>query len=61
MDVGFELNHTGRYRFLEYAQLTLAHQYKMLSFSNTHTEDRWNKMDLALRLEIQANSSLLLS
>jgi hypothetical protein len=59
MDVGFELNHTGRYRFLEYVQLTLAHKYKMLSFSNTHTEYRWNKMDLALRLEIQANSSLL--
>jgi hypothetical protein len=61
MDVGFELNLAGRYRFLEYIQLTLKHEYKMLAFGNTHTEYRWNKMDLALELGILPNSSLMLT
>lgn len=46
MDVGFEINAQAAYRFKEYFQLTLEHENKMLSFSNTHTEYRWTKADL---------------
>ncbi|WP_269520967.1 hypothetical protein [Alteromonas sp. BMJM2] len=59
MDAGFELNHMAALRFRDYIDLTLAHDSKMLSFSNTHTEYLWTKRDLAIRLGIDFESSLL--
>ncbi|WP_218310927.1 hypothetical protein [Alteromonas antoniana] len=59
MDVGFELNKAGKQRFFDYIDLTLSHESKMLSFSNTHTEYRWNKRDLPQRLDISLNSPFL--
>lgn len=56
MDVGFEINKAGKQRFSDYIDLTLSHESKMLSFSNTHIEYRWNKRDLANRLGIGLDS-----
>lgn len=61
MDVGFELNATAIYRMKEYFNLMMASKYKMLSFSNTHTEYRWTKMDLASRLGLTTSSPHLLT
>jgi predicted NACHT family NTPase len=59
MDVGFELNRNGLDRFKDYIDLTLSHPTKMLSFSNTHTEQRWNKRDLSAYLNIPADDGKL--
>jgi len=59
MDAGFELNSNAALRFKDYIDLVMAHSSKMLSFSNTHTEYIWSKRDLASRLEIDFESSLL--
>ncbi|MCC5450286.1 hypothetical protein LMJ53_00870 [Rheinheimera sp. UJ51] len=61
MDVGFELNSCGRYRFLEYCKLAKSNVYQQLAFSNTHTEYRWTKQDLAGRLNLAADSPEMLS
>jgi hypothetical protein len=52
IDVGSRLNPDGRARLLEYAEIVSASPHKMLSFSNTHTEKIWTKMDLLNRLGI---------
>ena len=57
MDVGFELNPAGRNRFVEYLKMAARGPHKQLAFSNTHTEYRWTKQDLACRLDL-ANDSL---
>lgn len=61
LDVGFEINPAGRGRFNEYLQLVLESDHGMLSFSNTHTEYRWTKMDLAWRLGLSSGSKHLLT
>jgi hypothetical protein len=61
MDAGFELNPVGKYRFCEYIKLTLNHKYNMLSFCNTHAEYRWSKTDLAVKLQIEPDSSFILT
>jgi len=57
MDVGFELNPAGRGRFLEYFKMAACGPHRQLAFSNTQTEYRWTKQDLAARLDL-ANDSL---
>lgn len=61
MDVGFELNPKGKYRFIEYVELAISNPYQQLSFSNTHTEYRWTKQDLAYRLGLMSNSPEMLT
>lgn len=61
MDAGFELNHAAKYRFFEYIELARANAYQQLAFSNTHTEYRWTKQDLALKLGLNANAPEMLT
>ncbi len=61
MDVGFEINTAGNGRMLEYFKIAQQNKFKMLAFSNTHTEYRWTKMDLAKRLGIEADSNYFLT
>jgi hypothetical protein len=58
-DVGFTVNPAGRRRMLEYVSLAEASAHKMLSFSNTHTEYRWTKQDLAVRLGVDGNVAVM--
>ena len=58
-DIGFTINPAGRRRMLEYAGLAEASRHKMLSFSNTHTEYRWTKRDLAVRLHVDGNPTVM--
>lgn len=59
MDSGFTLNSNGIHRFLEYLELTLDSEWKMLSFQNIHTEYKWTKMDLAKRLGVHECVSIM--
>ncbi len=59
LDVGFTLNSEGRERFLEYIDIVLDSQYKMLSFQNVHTEYKWTKMDLLKRLGVENRPSII--
>lgn len=60
-DVGFTINAAGRDRMLEYLDIVRCSNYKMLSFSNTHTEAHWTKADLAVRLGVENNSAVMLT
>lgn len=59
IDIGFTLNPNGRNRFVEYIEITLESEWKMLSFYNTHTEYKWTKMDLAKRLSIDHSALIM--
>jgi len=59
IDVGFTINSTGKKRLLEYLEITAQSSWKFLSFSNTHTEYRWTKADLAHRLSVQNNPGIM--
>lgn len=59
LDVGFTINHPGRKRLLEYIHIVRSSPWKMLSFVNTHTEYRWTKQDLANRLGVSNDPTIM--
>lgn len=58
-DAGFTHHPEGRSRYLEYLDIVRDSDCGMLSFANTHTEYHWTKMDLAVRLGVADNSSVM--
>lgn len=59
LDVGFTINPAGRPRFLEYVQMVRESPWKMLSFWSVYTENRWTKADLAERLGVADDLSIM--
>jgi hypothetical protein len=59
MDVGCTLNPAGRPRMLEYLDIAIDNEFKMLSFQNVHTEYIWTKADLAKRLCVHRKADVM--
>lgn len=59
MDAGFTLNPAGRPRFQDYLAMASSHPTRRLGFSNTHTEYRWTKADLARRLNVEHDPQVM--
>lgn len=59
LDIGFTLNPMGQPRFREYIRLAYESPWSMLSFWSVHTENRWTKADLAVRLGVSDNIAVM--
>lgn len=58
-DVGSTFNADGIPRFLEYLEIARQSPWGMLAFANTHTENKWTKADLAVRLNVAGNAEVM--
>jgi hypothetical protein len=59
LDAGFALNPSARNRFQEYLDTAQESEWRMLSFFNIHTEYKWTKKDLALRLGVGTDARVM--
>lgn len=58
-DVGFTIQAEGRLRMSEYLDIARASYFGMLSFDNTHIEYNWTKRDLACRLKVNDDPTIM--
>ncbi len=59
LDAGFSLNPSARNRFQEYLDTAQQSEWRMLSFFNIHTEYKWTKKDLVLRLGVGTDARVM--
>lgn len=58
-DVGFTQNPSGRERMLEYMGIAAQSRFGLLSFMHPYVEYHWTKKDLAIRLGVAENLSVM--
>ncbi len=58
-DIGFTIQAEGRRRMQEYLDIARISPFGMLSFDNTHVEYQWTKRDLALRLSVDDDPTVM--
>ena len=61
LDAGFIFNNSAKTRFIEYLKITQDTTFKMLTFKNIFIEAHFTKSDLARKLGIDVESSLMLT